>query len=361
MGALGAESVIRRAALALFASLTGCSTPVPEPAESPAMSAPAMSAPAARPEREIMRAPIESQASAASACAQAEDLPAVEKPELEAEAEPSEANLQSWVRTLAGAELRGREAGTRDALRAARSIAERFSAIGVDRPDASGYCRAFSEGSLHDHNVVAHLPPRQSACRWVVLGAHYDALGVDRRGRIYPGADDNASGVSLLLEAARLLASERRPDAGVVFIAFGGEEKDLSGSRAYVRDPSLPLDRVALMINVDMVGKRPAGHPGIGYQPYGRESQGTDRLVKLAAGRAKVGVIPMRLGDRSDSASFAPHVPTVFFSTAVSAEYHQPTDTPERVDYGQVRRALELVLELVESVGCDPSDDANQR
>jgi hypothetical protein len=272
---------------------------------------------------------------------------------LEALREPSDANLRSWVQTLAGAGLRGREAGTTDALRAASSIADRFSALGIERPDSSGYCRPFSDADLRDHNVVAHLPPRRDACRWVVLGAHYDALGVDRSGRIFPGADDNASGVSLLLEAARLLAAERRSDVGVVFAAFGGEEKDLSGSRAYVQGPTLSLDRVALMINVDMVGKRPAGHPGIGYQPSGRESERTDRLVKRAAGRAGVGVIPMRLGDRSDSASFAPHVPTVFFSTAVSAEYHQPTDTPDRVDYGQVRRALQIVLELVASVDCE--------
>jgi hypothetical protein len=288
------------------------------------------------------------------ACAPAEQLPAIAQPAIETEREPSEANLRSWVHVLAGPELRGREAGSVDALRAAGSIAERFAAIGIDRPDSGGYCRPFSDVDLRDHNVVAHLPPRVASCPWVVLGAHYDALGVDGRGRIFPGADDNASGVALLLEAARLLAAgERTRGVGLVFAAFGGEEKDLSGSRAYVQNPTLSLERVALMINVDMVGKRPAGHPGIGYQPSGREREHTDRLVKRAAGRAGVGVIPMRLGDRSDSASFAPHVPTIFFSTAVSAEYHQPTDTPDSVDYGQVRRALRLILELVESVGCE--------
>ncbi len=351
MGALGAKSVIRRSALIGLGLLSACSTSVPEPAV--ALPTAAESAP--HPTR--APAPVEA-AAGVPVCEAAEHLPAVEQPTLESMSDPSENNLRSWVQTLAGPALRGREAGTDDALRAARSIAERFSALGIDRPDRAGYCRPFSDADLRDHNVVAHLPPRRDACRWVVLGAHYDALGVDRRGRIFPGADDNASGVSLLLEAARLLASERRPDAGVVFAAFGGEEKDLSGSRAYVQGPTLPLDRVALMINVDMVGKRPAGHPGIGYQPSGRDAGHTDRLVKGAAGRAGVGVIPMRLGDRSDSASFAPRVPTVFFSTAVSAEYHQPTDTPERVDYGQVRRALQIVLELVESVGCGDRAEA---
>jgi aminopeptidase N len=211
----------RAAGLVALGGVWACSTPAPEPAAPPA----AVSAPARA--SEITRASTEPPG-AARACVPAEHLPVVEQPPLEAPPEPSDVNLRSWVETLAGPGLRGREAGTADALRAARSIAERFSALGIDRPDVSGYCRPFADADLRDHNVVAHLPPREDRCRWVVLGAHYDALGVDRRGRIHPGADDNASGVSLLLEAARLLAGERRPDAGVVFAAFGGEEKDLS-------------------------------------------------------------------------------------------------------------------------------------
>ncbi len=286
-------------------------------------------------------------------CAPAKGLAPIDAPGLEATGEPSVANLSAWVHTLAGPELRGREAGTTDALRAARAIAERFAALGIEPPDAGGYCREFWGDGFRDHNVVAHVPPREPACRWVMLGAHYDALGVDRKGRVFPGADDNASGVALLLEAARVLTSaERAPRVGLSFVAFGGEEKDLSGSRAYAEHPTRPLADVALMINVDMVGRRPGGHPGIGYEPSGRGRAETDRMVKGAAGRARVGVIPMLLGDRSDSASFAPHVATVFFSTAVSADYHRPTDTPERVDYAQVRRALDLVLELIDSVDC---------
>jgi hypothetical protein len=257
------------------------------------------------------------------------------------------------VHTLAGPELRGREAGTPDALRAARAIAERFAALGLAPPDAGGYCRAFDGDGFRDHNVLAQVPPREPGCGWVMLGAHYDGLGVDGKGHVHPGADDNASGVALLLETARLLTHEgRSPKVGLWFVAFGGEEKDLSGSQAYAANPARPLSELSLMINVDMVGRRPGGHPGIGYEPSGRDRAKTDRLVKRAAGRAGVGVIPMRLGDRSDSASFAPHAPTVFFSTAVSSDYHRPTDTPERVDYAQVRRAVALVLELIGGVEC---------
>jgi len=339
VGALGAEPVIGRTAWVALALGAACSTATPPRA-----------APPPEPERQ---APAVVKAERPVICDPAERLAPIDAPDLEAVGEPSTANLSAWVHTLAGPELRGREAGTTDALRAARAIAERFAALGIRAPDSKGYCREFFGDGFRDHNVVAHLPPREPACHWVMLGAHYDALGVDRKGRLFPGADDNASGVALLLEAARLLTSAgRAPRVGLSFVAFGGEEKDLSGSRAYAGDPTRPLSDVALMINVDMVGRRPGGHPGIGYEPSGRERTKTDRLVKRAAGRAGVGVIPMLLGDRSDSASFAPHVATVFFSTAVSADYHRPTDTPERVDYAQVRRALDLVLELIASVDC---------
>jgi putative aminopeptidase FrvX len=228
-------------------------------------------------------------------------------------------------------------------------------------PNDDGYCQPFSADGYRDQNVIAHLNPER-AC-FVVLGAHYDALGEDAAGRIRPGADDDATGVAVMLEVARLVAtSARRPRAGLVLAAFGAEENGLVGSQAYVAQPTVPLERVALMVNVDMAGRRPGGrYPSIGWEASGPERRATAALVRRAADAVQVGAIPMRLGDRGDSASFAPHVPTVFFSTAVHPDYHQPTDTPERVDYGQVERALKVVLELIERVECDSLQSRKKR
>jgi hypothetical protein len=234
-------------------------------------------------------------------------------------------------------------------------IADYFASIGAAKPSADGYCQGFAAEGYRDQNVVAHLHPER-AC-FVVLGAHYDALGEDDAGRIRPGADDDATGIAVMLEIARLVAAERLVlRTGLVLAAFGAEEKGLVGSRAYVRSPSVPLDRVALMVNVDMAGRRPGGrYPSIGWEASGPDRRATATRVIRAAKRAQVGAIPMRLGDRGDSASFSPHVPTVFFSTAVHPDYHQPTDTPDRVDYGQVERALSLVREVLQSVECPPT------
>lgn len=313
------------------------------------------SQPAIRPERRLVApAAVERRAPSAeppSPCAVASDIEPLALPSLEPAPEPSLPNLKAWVYALAGPELRGRAATTPDAARAARLIADYFAALGLRAPFGSEYCQAFSVEQTSDQNVVAHWPS-EAACH-VIVGAHYDALGVDREGRVRPGADDDASGMAVLLELARLSASAAfRPRVGLVLAAFGAEEIGLLGSQAYVLSPSLPLERARLMINVDMAGRRPRGNPALGYEASGPEQRRVARDVATAGGRAGVGLIPMRLGDRGDSASFSPHVPTVFFSTTAHRDYHQPSDTPERVDYEQVMRALRVVLELIEKVEC---------
>lgn len=286
-------------------------------------------------------------------CKPAAGLPGIALPSLSAAKTASRGNLQTWVDLLASSAMRGRRAGTRDSRRAAALIADQFAQFGAQPPSADGYCAAFSEGQLTDQNVVAHIAPARAECPWVVVGAHYDALGTDKNGVLYPGADDNATGVAVLLELARLIqVGTVRPKVGVALVAFGAEEADLTGSRAYVKRPSVPLSSVSLMINVDMAGRKPAGYPIIGYEVYGRSKTQSAHRVRMAAADARVRAVAAQLGDRSDSASFAPHVPTVFFCTMVHADYHKPTDTPDRVDFQQTMRALRLVTALVESVPC---------
>src|SRR5690606_39593226 len=89
----------------------------------------------------------------------------------------------------------------------------------------------------------------------VLVSAHYDHLGVDRQGRVFPGADDNASGAAVLLGLARA-AARRSFRHTVLFVAFGAEEAGLVGSGVYVSRPTWPLDRTLAIINFDMVGRR---------------------------------------------------------------------------------------------------------
>jgi Zn-dependent M28 family amino/carboxypeptidase len=249
-------------------------------------------------------------------------------------------------------------------------IAGELAALGWSGPPGDGeMCQAFELEKVADQNVVAHLSrpgggdPAEGP--FVIVGAHYDAQGVDGAGNVYPGADDNASGVAALLEIARLLRQDLgRAGSDVVLIAFGAEERGVLGARAYVKAPTAPLDRVALMINLDMVG-RPFfdGSPlraalgnvdtTIGFATSKLGEEETDRRIRQAArgAGARVMGVPEQVvtvtGSSSDSVIFSEHVPTLFLSTSMHKDYHRPTDTAEKIDYGQLERVVRLVLGVI--------------
>src|SRR5687767_7538157 len=176
------------------------------------------------------------------------------------------------VRYLADDALQGRLAGSPGERCAGDYIAARFRALGL-KPGGTG--RTFFQtlpvaSTVNPHagstgrNVIALLPGSNPQVRdeWIIIGAHYDHLGHGEYGSAEPnhgnavhnGADDNASGVAVMLEVARRLAT-RAPARSVAFVAFTGEEAGLLGSRYLVDNPTFPLSRAKAMINLDMVGR----------------------------------------------------------------------------------------------------------
>jgi hypothetical protein len=195
---------------------------------------------------------------------------------------------------------------------------------------------------LRAANVIGVLPGADPALarEAVVIGAHYDHLGRDGAA-VYPGADDNASGTALVLGLARSFAAARPPRT-LVFILFAGEELGLLGSAHFVGKPTVvPVDRLAAMLNFDMVG-RLAGRPvfvagvdtGAGFRP----------LVE-AAGR-DVGLdLDLRGGGggASDHSRFhGAGVPVLFFHSGQHADYHQPSDTADKIDAASMARLADL-------------------
>jgi acetylornithine deacetylase/succinyl-diaminopimelate desuccinylase-like protein len=309
-------------------------------------------------------------------CSVEAPAPRLEAPSIDRAArEPSRANLKAWVELLARPELRGRAAGSEDTRRVADLLARELMRLGFEGPPGDGeMCRHFRIRDVADQNVVAHFSRRAGGGGakdspaerpMMILGAHYDAQGVDKEGNIYPGADDNASGVAALLEIARLIKQdERRTASDLVLIAFGAEERGALGARAYVAQPTAPLDRAALMINLDMVGRplldgisarRLLGNVDntIGFLVSARGGEAIDARVRAAARGSGARVIGLpesimeMTGFISDSVIFRDHTPTLFFSTSIHADYHRPTDTPEKIDYAQMERAVRLVLEFI--------------
>jgi len=273
----------------------------------------------------------------------------------------SEDNLRAWVELLAAPELRGRHAASAESQAVAALLAEQLAVLGLSSPyPDGGYCQSFPILGTRDQNVIAHLSGATAGAKRpvVLIGAHYDGQGVHPAGSVFPGADDNASGVAALLEVARL-AQRRRAQWNVdlVFAAFGAEETGQMGSEAYVAEPSVPLSRILLMINLDMVG-RPLpdeGADGIGFLALGSDPERVRAMLEQAGATAGIAIRDLAdLGDassvRSDASVFRLLVPTLFLTTGSHGDQHQLTDTPDRIDYEQVARAATLVLTLLSEV-----------
>lgn len=204
-------------------------------------------------------------------------------------------------------------------------------------------------------NVLARLPGRTR--RTVVVGAHYDHLGrggpgsLDRSalGQIHNGADDNASGVAVVLEVARSLAAGPSPEGDVLFALWSGEELGLLGSEWWCEHPTVPLDRVVGYVNLDMVGR--AGDRrlvvlGAGCSPafgawLGPAGRAADLLLEVDASPYGVG--------GSDHQSFVRRkIPALHLFSGIHDDYHRPSDDAERFEAYGAQRVAALTLDLVQ-------------
>ncbi len=279
----------------------------------------------------------------------------------------SRRNLRAWVELLASPELAGRHAGDPGADVAAGLLAAQMARYGLEPPrPGAGYCQGFPFFDAENFNVAGRLPPpARGDSRGILVSAHYDGQGAHPAGMIYPGADDNASGVAALLEVARLaaLAATGTADAGPpadggiawTFAALGAEETGRLGAHAYLGDPAVAWSRIELAVNLDMVGRPFPGEPrdAIGYLVLGDSPGSTLAHLQAAARRQGIEVRSLE-GDLrpaiSDAYELASRLPTLLLSTAIHEDHHQLTDTPERIDYGQVERAARLVLDLADII-----------
>jgi hypothetical protein len=258
-----------------------------------------------------------------------------------AESRPDGEAMLARVRTLAAPAMAGRGNGTWAALAAADTIAGWFAAAGLAPGGSPGWFQDFTlqGGELAGRpgrNVIGRLPGWGAlASRWLVIGAHYDHLGPvrgeDSAGRYHPGADDNASGVAVLVEVARLLAAgdttaAGHPDArAVLCVAFAGEEDGLQGSAFFVGDLPAPREALDAMLNFDSVGRLRDNRlyvAGVG------TSAALPGLVTAANAAHGLSLEISRGGwEASDHVSFnAIGVPVLFLLTGPHEQYHTPAD-----------------------------------
>ena len=263
-------------------------------------------------------------------------------------AEPELDRLKHHVATLASPEYLGRrDAG---AAKARDYLLSEFARLKLQplfgdsyRQDVTGDDGARVLGV----NVGGFLPPTDPkfADEWIILGVHYDHLGVED-GAIYPGADDNATGVAMMLEVARsVVESPATPRRGILFVGFDLEERGpngefgLRGSQFFARHPPRPLDRVRLFVTADMIGRALGGVCREDVFVLGSEREPGVRpwVARAAAGQpVRVNLLgsDVLVIDRSDYGPFrARQVPYLFFTTGENPLYHSPRDVAATIDY----------------------------
>ena len=211
-------------------------------------------------------------------------------------------------------------------------------------------------------NVVGLLRGSDPELRdtYVVLSAHFDHLGVGRPDAtgdsIYNGADDDASGTSVMVEVAQALAAlGQRPRRSIVFLAVSGEEKGLLGSEWYSDHPTVPLDAMIANINIDMVGRNAPDSIVVIGQEY--SSMGAT-LDNVAARHADLGLTvaediwpEQRFFFRSDHFNFArKEIPALFFFAGIHEDYHRPSDEVGGIDLDKVTRVGRMVFYLTHEI-----------
>ena len=183
----------------------------------------------------------------------------------------------------------------------------------------------------------------------VIVGAHYDHLGLGRHnaldpdsaGQIHPGADDNASGTAAVIELARELAARRAElKRSVVFLAFSGEELGLLGSAYYANRPLWPLDKTVAMLNLDMVGRVRDSKLYVG----GTGTSPAFPKILEAANATGLHLEYSRSGyGSSDHTSFyVKDIPVLFFFSGLHPDYHRASDTPDKIDSADEARVTDL-------------------
>ena len=270
--------------------------------------------------------------------------------------------LRDHAGFLADDTLEGREAGKRGGRTTAQYLERQLKAAGMTPGgDNGGYLQRFSPNY---QNVLAVLPGTdpQLQGEYILLGAHYDHVGYGTwrnsngpTGYIHNGADDNASGVSALLEIVDAWRrTQWQPRRSIIIAFWDGEEINLLGSRHWVKRPTVPLESVRLAVNIDMLGRLREGRLEVGGT---RTAPGLRRMLSSDHLPADMWLdFSWEYKENSDHwPLFMAGVPSLLFHTGLHDDYHTPRDDIEKLNIPGIRLAAAYVLQAV-SLAADAED-----
>lgn len=279
--------------------------------------------------------------------------------------------LKTHLYIVASDENEGRDTGSEGQKNAGKYLISQYEKNNISYPkEGNGWyqkvpsefmARGFAPKLPDSENIWAFIEGTDKKDEIIVVSAHYDHVGM-KNGEVYNGADDDGSGTVALLEIAQAFKQAEKdgfkPKRSILFLHVTGEEHGLHGSRYYSQNPLFPLDKTVADINIDMIGRRDTLHSNTNNYVY---VIGSDRLSselhtineEMNNKYTKMELDykyndrndPERIYYRSDHYNFAKHgIPAIFFFNGIHADYHRPTDTPDKIEYDALAKRAQLAF-----------------
>lgn len=271
---------------------------------------------------------------------------------------------------LASDYLDGRETGTEGEAMAANYIATRMAEIGLEPKGSQGWFQSFD----FNFNTNPHAAPEDGEARTgknvlgfldndaeqtIIIGAHYDHLGHGYFGSrapndhsIHNGADDNASGIAALLDVAAQLKASGAKSNNYLFLAFSGEELGLFGSKHFVDAPTLGLESINYMINMDMVGR--LNEEGvIAVNGAGTSPSWKPAFEALAFEGLEIKTSDSGIGPSDHTSFFLKEIPVLHLFTGQHQDYHTPADDSHLINFEGIQTISNFVIALIEHLDSD--------
>ena len=283
------------------------------------------------------------------------------------------AELSKHLYIVADDNMEGRNTGEPGQKRAGEYLINEYKKIGVNfPPGATDFYqkvpsefmkKGFAPKLNNSENIWAFIEGTEKPNEVLVISAHYDHVGM-KNGEVFNGADDDGSGTVALLEIAQAFKKAKNdgfgPKRSILFLHVTGEEHGLHGSRFYSENPLFPIENTIADINIDMIGRRDTLHPKTNNYVY---VIGSDRLSsELHTINEEVNAKytqldldykyndrkdPERIYYRSDHYNFAKKgIPAIFFFNGIHEDYHQSTDTPDKIEYDALAKRAQLAFVL---------------
>ena len=282
-------------------------------------------------------------------------------------------SLKKDVYFLAADDLGGRAIGTTGEQKAAEYLAQEFEKLGLTPMGTDGFFQEFTvskPSNPHEEavigtdgagvtgrNVVAFLDKK--AEKTIVIGAHFDHLGMGGQGSlhrgdsaIHNGADDNASGTAALLALAKIFKYETLK-SNILFIAFSGEENGLWGSNYFVKNPTIDLKSVNYMINMDMVG-RLNPEKSLAVHGVGTSPSFPPVLDPINADSLKLVPSESGVGPSDHTSFYLQDLPVLHFFTGQHADYHKPSDDADKINYEGLVQVVRYISRLIAGLDTEP-------